>query len=296
MKKKSWLKQMVAAIFVLSLFIQMHTISDASSSGTYQVKAKLLNVRTGPSTHNHILGSLKSNQIIQVKSIGNGWASFAYQGKSAYVSAAYLQRVTSSTIANEFKTIGSNQQLILVTTPSKGTSQATVQTFDKQSNGKWVQRLNINGIIGKSGFVSNFNESSEGSPTGKFTITEAFGRKANPGTKLKYKRLTSDSVWVDNPKSQYYNTLQSIKKTHEQSEKMYIPQYDYGFVINYNTKRIPGKGSAVFFHIQKGNYTLGCTAVSEQNVINILKWLDPKKNPVIIETPLDSAPFTTGAL
>ena len=201
MKKKSWLKQMMAAIFVLSLFIQMHTTSDASSSGTYQVNANLLNVRTGPSTHYHILGALKNNQIIQVKSIGNGWASFTYQGKSAYVSAAYLQRVTSSTIANEFKTIGKNQQLILVTTPSKGTSQATVQTFDKQSNGKWVQRLNISGIIGKSGFVSNFNENSVGSPTGKFTITEAFGRKANPGTKLKYIRLTSDSVWVDNPKS-----------------------------------------------------------------------------------------------
>jgi L,D-peptidoglycan transpeptidase YkuD (ErfK/YbiS/YcfS/YnhG family) len=294
--RKTWLKQLLMAMLVVSLFISVNTGSDASSTGTYQVKASLLNVRIGPTLHDRTLGTLKNKQLIQVKSIVKGWASFTYQKKTAYVSSKYLERVTSSMIANEFKTIGKNQQLILVTTPTRGMSQATVQTFDKQSNGKWIQRLNISGIIGQKGFVSNFNEGSRGTPTGKYTITEAFGRKANPGTKLKYLKLTNDSVWVDNPKSRYYNTLQSIKKTHEQSEKMYIPQYDYGFVIDYNTKRIPGKGSAIFFHIQKGNYTLGCTAVSEQNVVKILKWLDPNKHPVIIETSLDSAPFTTGAL
>jgi hypothetical protein len=69
------------------------------------------------------------------------------------------------------------------------------------------------------------------------------------------------------------------------AENMTHPLYKYGFVINYNTERIPNKGSAIFFHIGT-SYTLGCTATSESNVISILKWLDPSKNPVIIQTPI----------
>lgn len=60
--------------------------------------------------------------------------------------------------------------------------------------------------------------------------------------------------------------------------------YEYGFVINYNTKQVKNKGSGIFMH--KGDsYTLGCVATSRSNLLKILKWLDPKKNPVIIMTP-----------
>ncbi|MCM3728911.1 hypothetical protein M3226_25040 [Neobacillus cucumis] len=62
---------------------------------------------------------------------------------------------------------------------------------------------------------------------------------------------------------------------------MNIAAYTYGFVINYITQRTPNKGSAIFFHVGSG-YTLGCTSTAQTNVVNILKWLDPKKNPVII--------------
>ncbi len=75
-----------------------------------------------------------------------------------------------------------------------------------------------------------------------------------------------------------------VTKAEEKAENMKIGAYANGFVINYNTQRTPGKGSAIFFHI--GNsYTLGCTATSEANVVKIMKWLDPAKNPVIIQTP-----------
>ena len=148
--------------------------------------------------------------------------------------------------------------------------------------------LTVNGHIGKYGFTNNKVEGDKKSPTGKYTIGTAFGRKADPGTKLPYRKITSDDVWVDDPKSKLYNTWQSRKATKNQwksAENMDIPSYTYGFVINYNTERTPYKGSAIFFHV--GNsYTLGCTATSQTNVINILKWLDPDKNPVIIQTPV----------
>jgi hypothetical protein len=56
-------------------------------------------------------------------------------------------------------------------------------------------------------------------------------------------------------------------------------------IINYNLARLPGKGSAIFLHVwnDEKSPTQGCTAVSEANMIAILKWLDFAKKPVIIQ-------------
>jgi len=69
-------------------------------------------------------------------------------------------------------------------------------------------------------------------------------------------------------------------------EKLRIPAYKYAVGINYNVTNIePGKGSAISLHIWQGpnKGTSGCTAVSEENMLKILKWLDPNKKPIIIQ-------------
>jgi L,D-peptidoglycan transpeptidase YkuD (ErfK/YbiS/YcfS/YnhG family) len=88
-----------------------------------------------------------------------------------------------------------------------------------------------------------------------------------------------------------YNTWQQgpVNGRWTSAEQMYIPEYNYGFVINYNTaERVPAKGSAIFFHVWSGagSGTAGCTAAAEENVIRTLKWLNPSKNPIIIEGPM----------
>ena len=68
-------------------------------------------------------------------------------------------------------------------------------------------------------------------------------------------------------------------------ERMNHELYKYGAVINYNRNPIiKGKGSAIFLHIWRGENkpTAGCTATSEKNVLSLLKWMDPEKNPHII--------------
>lgn len=189
--------------------------------------------------------------------------------------------------ADRLKTIDNHDQLILVTSKGYNTSRAQVKTFERTKNGNWKQVLSQPGHIGKNGFANNKREGDGKSPTGKYSIGTAFGQKGNPGTKLPFKSITSDDVWVDDPTSKLYNTWQSRKKTSGQwnsAENMNHRLYTYGFVINYNTNRTPYKGSAIFMHV--GNsYTVGCTATNEKSVISMMKWLDPKKNPVIIQTP-----------
>ncbi|MGY3414185.1 N-acetylmuramoyl-L-alanine amidase [Bacillus mycoides] len=192
----------------------------------------------------------------------------------------------SRTVIDNLKTIQNNQQVILVTTKGYNTDQAQVRTFEN-SNGKWREQKNISGYIGKKGFAVEMSESGMSSPRGKYTIGAAFGRQGNPGTKLPFINLTQNHVWVDDSTSPYYNTLQEkpVRGRWKSAENMYIPAYDYGFVINYNTEsRTPYKGSAIFFHVST-SWTEGCTGVDKQNVIDILRWIDPGKNPVIIQTP-----------
>lgn len=191
------------------------------------------------------------------------------------------------TVADQLKTIDENNQLILVTTKGYNTYKATIRTFERTASGNWKQILSVPGYIGKNGFARNKKEGDGKSPAGKYTIGFAFGQKGNPGTKLPFRAITNDDVWVDDPESKLYNTWQSRKKASGQwksAENMNNKLYRYGFVINYNQERIPYKGSAIFFHVAN-NYTLGCTGTSEKYVVSILKWLDPKKKPVIIQTP-----------
>lgn len=269
------------------------TTTTKSTIKTMYVTASTLNVRTGPSTKYKVVIAVKKNQSVKVTQSKGSWSRVTIGKKTGWVSNKYLSTKKPATpkpknLAVGLKTVGKNRQLILVTSNGYNTASADIHTYEKNSRGTWVQVLSTKGHIGKYGFTTNMREGEAKSPIGKYTIGTAFGQKGNPGTKLPFRSITSDDVWVDDPKSPLYNTWQSRKKTKNRwksAENMKIKAYTYGFVINYNTKRTPYKGSAIFFHI--GNsYTLGCTATSEANVKSILKWLDPAKNPVIIQTPI----------
>ena len=187
---------------------------------------------------------------------------------------------------------GNARQAIVVTTNGLGIVSATITTFEKV-NGVWRQVNSFAGNVGRNGFTYNKIEGDGHSPIGIFTLGTTFGRYSNPGTKMNYRQSTSNDFWVDDVNSSLYNSWQKgpVSGRWSSAENMYIPQYNYGFVINHNTaNRIPGKGSAIFFHVWSGpgHGTAGCTAASQDNVIGILKWLKPSENPVIIQGSMSS--------
>ena len=60
------------------------------------------------------------------------------------------------------------------------------------------------------------------------------------------------------------------------------PAYDYGAVIAYNTDRTPGLGSAIFLHVSVGAPTAGCVSLPADRLLEVLRWLDPARSPVIV--------------
>ena len=64
--------------------------------------------------------------------------------------------------------------------------------------------------------------------------------------------------------------------------------YDFAIAVGHNRFAVePGHGSAIFVHswYGPGVATIGCTAMPKAEVKAILKWLDAKRGPVLVQLP-----------
>lgn len=139
-------------------------------------------------------------------------------------------------------------------------------------------------------------EGDNKAPAGVFRLGPAFGyapaRRAR-WVKLRYLPLTKQIEGIDDPRSRYYNQLVDRSKVRRvdwrSSEQMLREDdlYKWGVLVRHNTPAQPGAGSCIFLHIWKDATTLtsGCTAMSEQNLRSLLRWLDPAARPVLVQMP-----------
>lgn len=135
------------------------------------------------------------------------------------------------------------------------------------------------------------------SPAGIFALTSAFGsaEKAN-FIKFPYTKLEEYTECVDDVNSNHYNKIVDRMKVGvfdwKSSEKMLEvgEQYDLGIFVEHNSERQKGGGSCIFLHIWKDETTgtAGCTAMARASIESVFKTLDVKKNPVLIQLPVDS--------
>ena len=139
-------------------------------------------------------------------------------------------------------------------------------------------------------------EGDNKAPAGIFRIGPAFGYAAVGRArwiKLPYVPLTAQSEGVDDPHSRFYNRLVERSKiaridwrTSEQMRRT-DDLYKWGVVVAHNPAATPGAGSCIFLHIWKNSAaaTVGCTAMAERDLVQLLRWLDPAANPVLIQMP-----------
>ena len=187
-------------------------------------------------------------------------------------------------------TLGDARQLITVTASSSSATTGVLRAWQQRADGTWVVAhgpypawLGSAGIGPASEYVSH-------TPQGTFTLTQAFGRLANPRTALPYHQTVPDDWWVSDVHSPDYNTLQNCAPAScpfntSVSEHLYYvtPYYDYAVVMNVNRwPAVPGKGSAFFLHISPDHQpTAGCVAIDRSALVTIMRWLDPAAHPRI---------------
>lgn len=177
-------------------------------------------------------------------------------------------------------------QLILVIA---GGSDATVYCYDKSETGIWTVNSDIGSVyghVGKNGVSASKREGDGCTPIGLYPIGFSFGIYPKPDTAMEYKRITDRSYWVDDPGSGHYNEWVegdgNVDWSSAEKLSEYKNSYAYAVVIEYNMDPIvPGDGSAIFFHCGE-KPTVGCVSVPQQKVLQILKWLNPDKEPNIL--------------
>ncbi|HEX8292528.1 MAG TPA: hypothetical protein VF570_12275, partial [Pyrinomonadaceae bacterium] len=59
------------------------------------------------------------------------------------------------------------------------------------------------------------------------------------------------------------------------------------FVMHNAAPPAAGRGSCIFLHVWAGpgRGTAGCTAMEEASLTELLRWLDPKKRPLLLQLP-----------
>ena len=189
----------------------------------------------------------------------------------------YAQNINSaneSDVLSKYQDNKKIKQLILIRHTSGSNAKLKMYVKDKKQKNKWNLILTTDVFIGKNG-MGKQKEGDLKTPKGLFYITKAFGIKENPGTKLKYIKVT-ENLYACDDDCKYYNQIIDSKKTkHEcKGEHLidYVPQYNYAMCIDFNSENIYPKGSNIFIHVMgKKKYTAGCIALDEESMIAVLK-------------------------
>jgi len=133
------------------------------------------------------------------------------------------------------------------------------------------------------------HEGDKRAPAGVFLLTESFGYTPQHQGKLPYLYADKNLICVDDSHSSFYNQIIEANGNEKSFEHMRRQdgQYRYGVVVAHNPNAVPMRGSCIFLHIQKekNHPTVGCTSMEEEDLKKIIRWLDKKKHPLLIQIP-----------
>jgi L,D-peptidoglycan transpeptidase YkuD (ErfK/YbiS/YcfS/YnhG family) len=184
---------------------------------------------------------------------------------------------------------GDAQQVVTVVAPSTGSTSGTLQAWVRTSSGWRPHGTAVTAHLGSDGLTDHPSESMSATPIGSFTLTQAFGSAANPGTRVPYFRTDASDWWVSDAASRYYNThyrcASGCPFDTRDGENLRAAGfvYTYAVVIDYNRFPVtPGAGSAFFLHVTDGGPTAGCVSIAEDTLVSIMNWLDPAAHPRIL--------------
>ena len=204
-----------------------------------------------------------------------------------------------------FSFADASEQLILIVSDDFNTTHAVLTRYEKEQDcfekvGETIPvNLGRNGLgwgIGEKGFTQKVDEpiKREGdgrAPAGIFKISKAFGYATKVRTKMPYLQADKKLICVDDSESVYYNQIIDKNVTNMPKSFEWMRRddklYKFGLVIAHNTEAKKGAGSCIFFHIRKSENapTAGCSAMKEHDLHTIMTWLDPAKEPKVIQIP-----------
>lgn len=208
--------------------------------------------------------------------------------------------------------LAGSRQLVLVVVPDWDASRGMLAAFDRDLAGAWRQRVPARPVfVGRHGSAWGLGlhrppaggprkrEGDGRSPAGVFAIRTAFGAAATCETGLVYRPLTVHDWCIDVAESPLYDRIVDARtvgadavagSTEPMRRDLHLggdESYALGFVIDHNPGHEPGAGSCIFAHLmsQPPTPTAGCTALAEEHLRELVRWLDAEAAPRFVLLP-----------
>jgi D-alanyl-D-alanine dipeptidase len=224
---------------------------------------------------------------------------------------AFSLMVASASAVDFAKAIPANcEQVVLVTAPDWSGSTGTLRRYERaDAHARW-QAIGgpVEVLLGKHGLAWGLGlhsgpadgtpQKAEGdlrAPAGVFALGTAFGhapREEMRWLRFPYLQLTAATEGVDDPVSRYYNRIvdrtQIAQPDWQSSEHMgSIPVYEFGLEVEHNPEHVARAGSCIFIHLWPNGKsgTAGCTALHRADLVELLRWIDSAKHPVLVQLP-----------
>ncbi len=199
--------------------------------------------------------------------------------------------------------IPDTKQLIVVSTKNWSTPNGVLQRYERTDK-KWHKiGKTINIKLGRNGLgwgiglhktpknAKYIKKEGDGkAPAGIFSLKQAFGYQPFV-VEYPYEVYKTTDHCVDDVNSKLYNKIvdsTKVKIDYKSKEHMKFPKdyYKYGIVVNHNhideKGAVKGAGSCIFIHIKKVP-TAGCTVMTEEEMKEIIKWLDVENEPLLVQ-------------
>ncbi|NUL14813.1 L,D-transpeptidase family protein [Streptomyces lunaelactis] len=176
-----------------------------------------------------------------------------------------------------------NEQAVVVVGDDADSNQSIAMLYERDPVQGWKPVSDPwpahNALLG---WTDDHRTADHRSPIGVFGLTDAGGKLPDPGTKLPY----DEAAAFDAPGTGF------------EGEPL-AGSFDHVVAINYN--REPGttpldwtrplgseKGGGIWIHVDHGGPTQGCVSLPLERMKDLLRWLDPAKQPVVVMGDLAS--------
>ncbi|WP_251092360.1 L,D-transpeptidase family protein [Streptomyces sp. Caat 7-52] len=167
-----------------------------------------------------------------------------------------------------------SRQVVAVYGEGRDSAASRVVLYTRR-DGRWHPVGSWPAHNGRAGWTTHHHEGDRRSPVGVFTLSDAGGVLADPGTRLPYDRNEAA-----------YAPPAGWDEAHQHD-------FDYVIAIDYNRIRgTPprdatrpwgaGRGGGIWLHMDHGSGTSACVSVSEDAMRLLLRTLDPAREPVVV--------------
>ncbi len=174
------------------------------------------------------------------------------------------------------KTVPSRTRSAVVVRGDGPTStRATIELY-VLSGGAWKRTGSWRGHLGAKGWTDDHHEGDLRTPAGTYTLSDAGGRLADPGTQLPYHR---SSRFLPTGSGVFGDSLEG--------------SFDYVIAIDFNRRTGVSpldktqplgeeRGGGIWLHVDHDGPTHGCVSVPREGMTALLRALRPTDNPVVI--------------